>query len=89
MRASDGNVLWQNTENPYYEPDKLHSDVTPTRTLVATVVDGQTVIETMGVGLYMALRATDGKMLWHSQLLRGLATSSYGASTLRPWSRMG
>lgn len=79
MRASDGKMLWQNTADPYFDPNKLHSDVTPARTLVAPVVDGQTVIETMGIGLYMALRATDGKMLWHSQPLTGLATSAHGA----------
>jgi outer membrane protein assembly factor BamB len=42
-------------------------------------MDGQTVIETIGVGAFVALRATDGTMLWHSQPLQGLAPSAEGA----------
>lgn len=84
MRASDGKVLWQNAENPYYGPHGLSTEVRPTGAPVAPVVDSQKVIETMGVGLFAALRATDGKMLWHSQPLTELGTSAYGTLSHPP-----
>lgn len=85
IRASDGKMLWQNSENPYntdghLDPQQLYYWSSP----VAPVVDGQTVIETMGVGLFAALRATDGKMLWHSQPLAGLAPPTYGPLSQPP-----
>lgn len=77
LRARDGKVLWQNAENPYYGPHGLIAGANPSWwTRVAPIVDGQTVIETMGVALFMALRASDGKILWHSQPLTGLADSA-------------
>lgn len=84
MRASDGKMLWQNAENPYYGPHGLEPGVRPTFVPVAPVVDDQVVIETMGVGLFMALLASDGKILWHSPPLTGLAASAYGALSHPP-----
>lgn len=81
MRASDGKVLWQNAENPYFGPHGLITGANPRWAPVTPVVDGQTVIETMGVGLFMAMRATDGRMLWHS---RPLTPSPYGALAPQP-----
>lgn len=78
MRASDGRVLWQNAENPYDGPHGLIDEASNTREPVAPVVDGQTVIETMGAALFMALRTSDGRMLWHSQPLTGIVHSAYG-----------
>lgn len=84
VRASDGKALWQNAENPYFGPHGESEDVRIASAPVAPVVDGQTVIETMGVGLFAALRTTDGKMLWHSQPLTELATSVDGSLTPPP-----
>lgn len=73
MRASDGKMLWQNSENPYDTSGHLPvSQMSYWNSPVAPVIDGQMVIETMGAGLLAALRATDGKMLWRSQPLPGL-----------------
>ncbi len=82
LRASDGTVLWQNAANPYFGPHGLATGASYTGTLViAPVVDGQAVIETMGVGMLVALRATDGAMLWYSRPLTGLTPS--GACAVR------
>lgn len=79
MRASDGKMLWQNSENPYDMGGHLAAQQMYGWNLpVAPVVDGQTVIETMGIGLIEALRTTDGKMLWHSQPLWGPLPSANG-----------
>ncbi len=79
LRASDGTVLWQNRENPYFGEHGEISGIYLSGAPVPAVVDGQTVIETMGIALFAALRAADGKMLWHSRPLTGLAASAGGA----------
>lgn len=84
LRASDGTVLWQNAENPYVGEHGEITGIYQSGAPVAPVVDGQSVIETMGIGLFAVLRAADGKMLWHSRPLTGLAASAGGARDYPP-----
>lgn len=84
IRASDGKALWQNSENPYNISGSYAGQFSYWQEPVAPVVDGQTVIETLGVGLIVALRATDGKMLWHSHPLAVPISPAYNPASFPP-----